>query len=498
MRSSCLAPRVHHFAQLGSSRYLPSRMAGYTFALYGERHALSYSWGTSPATWRTLTTNIAPRSTGFSFNELPATLRDAIDITEKLGVRYIWIDSCCIVQDDEADWLRESVTMGEVYSQALFCISASSSTSSHDGCHNLTSASTLDDGSEVASITSTLSNGERSTLHIPYHRAQSQYHKQVTNGPLSSRAWTYREKVMSQRVLHFTSKQLFWQCRHGILSEDNADAGTADLGSDATMSQWREVVWQNGDQALDTLSVFQDERLGAGETTVCKLERLWYNDVVGEQYSRRELSHRKDKLVALAGLAKAVQRRTGSRYVAGLWEPSFLNGLAWTSHQQGHKPTQYEAPSWSWASQDSKIYYTNFGGATVPLCKVKGVYVRTDNDGDFGRVRDGWVDLEGHVFDVRITEDTKSAGRQSGPSAHFPHGERCAATMDNEAFCADSATALPLLHDEYQVNFLLLRATDSEVAYKRVGTGMAWRLEGTAWEHVEFLTSSPRSAIRVI
>lgn len=459
--------------------------------------ALSYSWGTSEASWRTVTTNIRDRSVGFSLDELPATLQDAIDITEKLGVRYIWIDSCCILQDDEADWLSESVTMGEIYGQALFCVSASSSTSSHDGCYNLRSASNLDEHSELFSITRVLSRGIRSSLYIPRFR-YSQWNSLVWSGPLAERAWTYQEKVMSQRTLHYTAKQLFWQCRHGILSEDDIDTGTGP-GGDEKLSQWREVIWQTGSHGLETLPAVEDERLGTGETIVRKLERLWYNDVVGNEYSRRRLSCRRDKLVALAGLAKAVQRRSGSRYVAGIWEASLLEGLAWISESPGYKSADYEAPSWSWASQDSRVYYTNFGGATVHLCKVEDIYVQTDGNGDFGRVLDGWLDIEGHIFDVIVEPDTSNTvySRRSW-SARFPHGEKCTATMDDVTFESSTTTALLLLHDEYQINFLLLAATGFSGVYERVGAALIWRRPGVSLEQLAALTASPRSAVRVI
>ncbi|KAK1707868.1 hypothetical protein BDP67DRAFT_581527 [Colletotrichum lupini] len=45
---------------------------------------------------------------------MPQTFQDAVTMTRKLGIRYLWIDALCIVQDDIADWSREASTMGDV------------------------------------------------------------------------------------------------------------------------------------------------------------------------------------------------------------------------------------------------------------------------------------------------------------------------------------------------------------------------------------------------
>jgi hypothetical protein len=49
---------------------------------------------------------------GIPLSSLPKTFLDAIVVTKALGLRYLWIDSLCIIQDDEDDWLAESKTMG--------------------------------------------------------------------------------------------------------------------------------------------------------------------------------------------------------------------------------------------------------------------------------------------------------------------------------------------------------------------------------------------------
>jgi hypothetical protein len=47
--------------------------------------------------------------------DFPPTIRDAVIVTRRLGVQYLWIVSLCIVQDDLDDWSAESTKMGDVY-----------------------------------------------------------------------------------------------------------------------------------------------------------------------------------------------------------------------------------------------------------------------------------------------------------------------------------------------------------------------------------------------
>ncbi|KAK3897222.1 hypothetical protein C8A05DRAFT_19973, partial [Staphylotrichum tortipilum] len=51
-------------------------------------------------------------TTGIQTRALPQTFQDAITATAKLGMRYVWIDLLCIVQDDSVEWETQSTKMG--------------------------------------------------------------------------------------------------------------------------------------------------------------------------------------------------------------------------------------------------------------------------------------------------------------------------------------------------------------------------------------------------
>ncbi|OCL11137.1 hypothetical protein AOQ84DRAFT_287841, partial [Glonium stellatum] len=94
--------------------------------------ALSHVWGKSNTFLTTQDTFVA-KKTGFDLDEAPPTFRDAILVTRALGVRYLWIDSLCIIQGDQLDWQTESSKMVDVYTKSYFTIAAGNSNSDTEG-----------------------------------------------------------------------------------------------------------------------------------------------------------------------------------------------------------------------------------------------------------------------------------------------------------------------------------------------------------------------------
>lgn len=101
----------------------------------GRYISLSHSWGVLK-TLRTTRVSYKNHAAGISLDSLPRTFLDAVVISRYLGIRYLWIDSLCIIQDDEDDWARESGRMKDVYSNAYLVVAANHANSSEEGCFN--------------------------------------------------------------------------------------------------------------------------------------------------------------------------------------------------------------------------------------------------------------------------------------------------------------------------------------------------------------------------
>ncbi|KAJ4286394.1 hypothetical protein N0V88_008017 [Collariella sp. IMI 366227] len=93
---------------------------------------LSHCWGHRPFL-RTLSGNLAAHRSEIIWDRLPQTFREAITFTRQLGVRYLWIDSLCIVQDDQRDWRCEAARMAGIYEHSMLVISATKSHGAYGG-----------------------------------------------------------------------------------------------------------------------------------------------------------------------------------------------------------------------------------------------------------------------------------------------------------------------------------------------------------------------------
>jgi hypothetical protein len=148
--------------------------------------ALSYCWGLSmPTGGMTTTKSRISHLKGIPFDSLPHSIRDAVTITRELGVRYLWVDALCIIQDDIQDWQRESGAMIKIYSEAYFTIAAASTSHCDGGILNKQDSRQL--------LTVQLKNFSLKAS-TPTHRDQRE------SSPLSRRAWALQERELSPRT----------------------------------------------------------------------------------------------------------------------------------------------------------------------------------------------------------------------------------------------------------------------------------------------------------
>ncbi|KAF3765645.1 HET-domain-containing protein, partial [Cryphonectria parasitica EP155] len=178
--------------------------------------ALSYCWGQA-GNLTTTTRTIAARKTEISWALLPKTFRDAVLIARGLGVRYLWIDSLCIIQDSPSDWEAEAARMAEVHENAYMTIATDAA---YDPtCGILKARQSLEpvrrDPLQVL----------RPTDEICVRRPLS--HQDIimprvvrdSTFPLLTRAWTLQERLLAHRTLHFTAFELIWECKETLFCE---------------------------------------------------------------------------------------------------------------------------------------------------------------------------------------------------------------------------------------------------------------------------------------
>jgi hypothetical protein len=91
---------------------------------------LSHCWG-GQSIIKLTTDALAQFQKKIETASLPQTFRDAILVARRLGIRYLWIDSLCIIQDSLQDWQKEAALMGEVYSNSTLNVMATACRNSH-------------------------------------------------------------------------------------------------------------------------------------------------------------------------------------------------------------------------------------------------------------------------------------------------------------------------------------------------------------------------------
>lgn len=270
-----------------------------------ERYAcLSYRWGPQTKLTSLNTGNLDEYKAGIPEYKLYPLVKDAITAAHRLDLRYIWIDSYCIIQDDQRDWEIQAANMASIYEHAFLTLSA---TSSEDGCKMFSTATPEVIGKQVTTV-----GGEpvfiREVLGQP-------------RGAMLSRAWVFQERLLSTRLVHFTGPEIFWECR---------EKGWCECGSCTFLQK---SSWKRGWIEFPKL-----------------LQNVEWEHIVNE-YEGMELTFEKDRLPALAGVARRYGEWNRKTYVAGHWKEDIPGALMWskTPYPRG-RPLRQAAPTWSWAS----------------------------------------------------------------------------------------------------------------------------------------------------
>lgn len=355
---------------------------------------LSHRWGTGPVPYR-LTSDTLPTllsTHGVCISELPRTFREAIEVTRRFGVRYLWIDSMCIIQDSDEDWQKESAQMVDVYSHSHLNIAATASDNAEQGLFRRRQA----DPSWPWHALATSGNGEVRRCVI-YDREMLL--KGLGKAPLNSRAWVMQERFLAPRVVHFGESQLFWECHEQTASE----MFPSQIPSHAS----RGVIGPGKSLDADYLVQTNDSFRVAHRSNYPYL--MW--DMMVEQYMQCAVTKPQDKLVAISGLAQHIARTmdNADTYLAGLWQSRLPQQLLWLvdSCQQAdrsasHRPRDYHAPSWSWASVEAQVIMPALrDNNTHDLVTVRDVSVTPvgGHDGDaFGQLVGGWIKLRGMLL----------------------------------------------------------------------------------------------------
>jgi hypothetical protein len=296
-----------------------------TEGMQGSYAALSYCWGSSVPVITTKHT-LADRMRVILISDLPKTFIDSIEVCRQLGIKYLWIDALCIIQDDPSDWINEAAKMDEVFQRASIVLGAAAGENSQSGLFHpyvLSSGfTTIDDDTNPPT-----------PIQVCFRLAS--LHSRCSNARLESRGWTFQEKLLSRRYVQFDSKQIQWRCSSTMLSEDGLLDGMPETLRSLTMP----LSSSTPDEAF----------------------QIWKR--LAEKYSSRRFTYESDRLPALAGITKCFESLCRDEPFLGIWRNHIVEGLLWSSDITRFRSESAETsklPSWSWLSCSNSIQFDAF------------------------------------------------------------------------------------------------------------------------------------------
>ena len=363
---------ISQYNQLGTVKLVESKGQN------GQYVALSHCWGASKS-FTTTAKTLEERKREIIVQDLPKTFQDAIHITDILHLQYVWIDSICILQDDPDDWEEEASQMSKVYSNSYITIAATRAKDDLEGFLGMRP--------EYLRVNIDFSLGSSTIYVFPVqHSTHSQIDTSKLNDmPLNTRAWTLQERYLSRRLLHFSQDQTYWECSFLAGERGVAVKRVSSL-----------------DGLLDGL--LDKEYGGRRSSTTPPWIDAWSTLV--ERYSERKLTIDRDRLPALAGLARQVAERTGDRYCAGLWQSSFAYGLCWAGYfKHSETPPKYEperflGPSWSWVSVNAPVAYFSVTAGDTLCAEFLSCELEIQGHNPYGVVKGGRLKVKAPLIEI--------------------------------------------------------------------------------------------------
>lgn len=308
--------------------------------------ALSYVWG--PATKPSLIQHTLSQCSspgGLKDLIIPRTIKDAMQLVKFIGKRYLWVDSLCIVQDDDNDKKQQLTIMDSIYINAELVIVAAAGGDANAGLPGM------------ASTPRRISQSIERIEGIEFMTAQASVQQVLNRSMWNSRGWTFQELMLSRRALVFTENQIYWGCQENTWREDiSSESSVSGLRFNETNSLWPSLF-----------------RIG----TMC---RTSFYCRLASAFSRRHLKDERDVFWAFIGILRLQTSRFRKGFIWGLPYERLDATLLWSdtlgcsnihsrrgSHSVFRESSLYDLqyPSWSWFSTNLPISFIDQCGDSV-------------------------------------------------------------------------------------------------------------------------------------
>ncbi|KAN0110962.1 HET domain containing protein [Hyaloscypha variabilis] len=331
----------------------------------GPYISLSHCWGSGNILKLTEAT-LPQLLARIPISQIPKTFSDAFKFTRALGIRYIWIDSLCIIQDSQEDWIYESSTMYMVYQHAYCNIAATQARNGDDGLFS----------NRPIPTDLELKYGSDCGIFRLFERHD--WNRNINCAPLNQRGWVIQEQIMSPRVIHFAKGEVSWDC-YKINACETIPTG----------DYWLMSSDDNKKTSLELL-----------DSSASELKRIRSWLAIAQIYSASKLTFPdKDKIIAISSVARYLGDIWGMEYCAGMWRTHLEFQLAWRS------------PSWSWLSCDSRVSVSIYGdGHDLTVACVTKVQLEQGTSRAGNIIIRGYIELHCVLFQMDFDHKKKEEG----------------------------------------------------------------------------------------
>lgn len=361
--------------------------------------SLSYVWGQGSQLMLTTATRErleAQQGLEDATLSLPQTIIDAIEVTRSVGLRYLWIDALCIIQDDPDDKAAIISNMGYIYSNAALTIVASTNFNPTEGLPGV---------GVPRSRTQITQSIQGMIIGVAFHDARKP-NPDIETSRWNSRAWTFQERMLSAKTVYFTESQMIFV--HGNTSAFEDTVSVPDQNwvptpindqtqfnsrmTDLWARVWTDPTQSNyGNKAFQlpncTMAIIKEDEDSPDGCCQQDAPIYSYKDISLSQqrnnspfeigrtiwetytkavtaYTKRRMSHQSDAVNAFLGIADKISQGLNTEFWYGMPEFALTQALLWEPpgplrrRMQGDKPL---FPSWAWTAWEGPVSYRGRG-----------------------------------------------------------------------------------------------------------------------------------------
>ncbi|KAK8050920.1 hypothetical protein PG993_002305 [Apiospora rasikravindrae] len=262
-------------------------------------------------------------------------IRHAMGLVHALDERYLWADALCVIQDGGEQTTHQLLMMAKIYASAIFTIVVTDGDAS-TGIPGIAGISPSRELNQV--VFPFASHGKLSIKDVGFIDSQ------LMERPLRyyTRAWTYQEHSLSQRLLVIGKGQFHWVCSSAAFREDS--------------------VSESPD--LHRIHRFRSPEIMSGYPDLRELGNMICD------YNGRDHSFPEDALAGVTGILELFSRTFDGGFLYGLPVMCFPAALMWTSTAPEKALRRLKSgkdhcilqgshlPSWSWLGwKDGYVYF---------------------------------------------------------------------------------------------------------------------------------------------